>query len=259
MIVATIKLLIIYIKVQLSKKRLMRNCKSNKSFIKLLEELKLIDKAYLIESNKQFAFCLGIRDPKVYISTSLVKLLTLQELEAVLRHERHHLNNRDTLTMIVASIGESLFPFFPLISDFWRNFRIEREIKADAEAIHGLGDEKPIVSVLKKLLATPSVATVTTACAVSDQDTLEPRIRTLVKKDFHFKRFKTKHILISLCSVIVMGIITLAPVRAVEVHHNGEDVTTICPNNNACLSACKQAYSTNKKNYSEDKIYTPVQ
>lgn len=220
----------------------MRNCKSNTGFIKLLEKLQLREVTYLIESEKQFAFCLGIRHPKIYISTSLVNLLTFQEVEAVLRHERYHLNNRDTLTMLIASVGESLLPFFPLFSDFLHNYRIEREINADAEAIQGLGDEKPLISVLKKLLATTSIAVVT-ASAVADYDTLEQRINALIKKDFHFRKFKTKHIFISLVSVLVMIILTLAPVQAVEVHHRGEDVMMICPN----------------KNYSEDRMYTPIQ
>lgn len=256
-IVAAIKLLIIYIKVQLSKKKLIRNCRSNTNFSSLLEKLQLIDKAYLIESEKHFAFCLGIRHPKIYISMSLANLLTPEELEAVLRHERYHLNNRDTLTMLVASVSESLLPFFPIFSDFLRNFRIEREIKADAEAIRGLGDERPIVSVLKKLLATPSVAIVI-ASAIANHDTLEPRIRALVKKDFHFKKLKASNVLITLCSVFVIAIIALTPVQAVEIHHKGEDVVMICPSNNECLNSCKQIYSANKKNSSENVLYTPL-
>lgn len=234
------------------------NCKFKTSFRILLEKLQLTSKTYLIESEKQFAFCLGVRSPKIYISTSLVDILTSQELEAVLRHEYYHLVNRDTLTMLIASIGESLLPFFPLFSDFLHNYRIEREIKADAEAIRGLGDEKPLIAVLKKLLAKPSVAMVGVS-AIADQDTLEPRIRALVKKGFHFKKFKVLHIFISLCSVFVMGVIALSPVQAIEFRHKGEDAMMVCPNNNECVNACRQNYSTNKKNYTEDRMYTPTQ
>lgn len=255
--VTAVKLFIFYVKVQLSKNNLIRNRRSNARFTTLLETLQLEDDTYLIESEQQFAFCLGIRHPKIYISTSLISILTLQEIEAVLRHEQCHLNNRDTLTILVASIGESLLPFFPLISDFLKNYRVEREIKADAEAIQGLADEKPLVSVLKKLLATPSVATIV-ASAIADYDTLEPRIHALVKKDFRFKQFKVKNIFISLVSIFVMSSITLAPVQAVKVHHIGEDVVMICPNSNECLNDCRQEYSANKKNFSEDLMYTPM-
>lgn len=255
--VAAVKLLIIYTKVQLSKKNLMKNCKSNTSFTMVLKKLQLTGKTYLIESDKQFAFCLGIRHPRIYVSTSLVNILTIQELEAVLRHERYHLNHKDTLTMLIASIGQSLLPFFPLISDFLHNYRIEREIRADAQAIQGLGDEKPLISVLKKLLTTPSLATAT-ASAIADRDTLEPRIRALVKKDLRFKKFKALHIFISLCSVFIMAAITLAPVHAVEMHHMGEDITMICPYESSCMNACKQEYSTEKVNHSKNLLYSPI-
>lgn len=255
--VATTKLLFILLKAQLLKRKLIKKSRTNPSFSALLEKLQLTDRTYFINSEKQFAFCLGIRKPKIYISTALVSLLNIQEVEAVLRHERYHLENRDTLTMIVASIGESLLPFFPLISDFLHNYRIEREIKADKEAIQGLGDEKPLIAVLKKLLGTPSVAMVSVA-AIADQDTLEPRILMLVKKDAHFRKFKIKHIFISVFSAFIMGAIVLSPVQAVEVHHEGVDVMMICPHGEACLNACKQEYSVDKRNHSEELLYSSM-
>lgn len=72
---------------------------------KLIENLGLQDKAVLVRSEKQFAFCLGIRTPKIYFSTGLVAQLFIKELEAVLRHEQYHLENYDTFTMIVASVA----------------------------------------------------------------------------------------------------------------------------------------------------------
>lgn len=258
LLIATIKLFTIYIKVQLFRKRLTKNFKTNKKFNSLLEKLQLTDKTYLIESKKQFAFCLGIRSPQIYISKSLVNVLTIQEVEAVLRHERYHLNNRDTLTMLIASIGESLLPFFPILSDFLHNYRLEREIRADAETVQGLGDEEPLISVLKKLLRTPAYTAVT-ASSIADYDTLEPRIQALIRKNVHFKKFKVKHVFISLVSVFIMSIITLAPVQAMEIHHNGEDAMMLCPDNEICINACRKIYSPNKKNYSEDTMYTPMQ
>lgn len=257
LLIAIIKLFVLYVKVQILRKKLIKNLKINEGFISLLEKLTLTDKTHLIESEKQFAFCLGIRRPKIYISTNLVNALTIQELEAVLRHERYHLNNRDTLTMLIASIGESLLPFFPLFSDFLKNFRIEREIQADAQAIQGLGSEKPLISVIKKLLTSPSAA-IATASAIADYDTLEPRIRAIVKKDLRLKQFRVKNILISIASILVMSIITLAPVQAVEIHHMGKDVIMLCSQGEECLNSCKQEYSTYKKNYSSESVlYTP--
>lgn len=255
--VAMTKLLFVLVRVQFLKKNLIKNSFKKSSFTTLLDKLQLTDKTYLIKDKKQFAFCLGIQNPKIYISTGMLKLLTLQEVEAVLRHERYHLNNRDTLTMLVASIGESLLPFFPLISDILHNYRIEREIKADQEAVQGLGNDRPLLSVLRKLLTATSLPMVS-AAAIADQGTLEPRILMLVKKDTQFKRFKPAHILISLCSVFIMSAITLSPVQAFEVHYEGKDVVMICPAGESCINACKQEYSTHTEDHSEEILYSPM-
>ena len=257
LLIAVLRLSTIYIKVQFLRKNLIRKIKSNTSFNMLLEKLQLADKTYFIESEKRFAFCLGVRSPKIYVSTGLLSCLTTEELEVVLRHERYHLKNKDTLTMLIASIGESLLPFFPIFSDFLANFRIEREIKADKDAIQGLGNKEPVISVLKKLLSVSSM-TLITASAIADRDTLEPRILALVKKDFHFRRFKMRRILVSVASVLLMSVIILAPVQAVEVNQVGENVMMICPQGNECLIACKQEYSVDRKNYSENIMYTPI-
>lgn len=257
LLIAVVKLFVLYIKIQLFRKKLIKNLKSNEGFILLLEKLTLTNKTHLIESEKQFAFCLGIRRPKIYISTNLVNTLTIQELEVVLRHERYHLKNRDILIMLVTSIGQSLLPFLPLISDFLHNYKIEREIQADKEAVRGIGDSYPLISVLKKLLRTPSLTAIAVS-AIADEDTLESRIKALVKKDYRFKKFKVKNVIISLVSVFIMGIIMLAPVQAVGIHHEGEDAMMICPHDDTC-NVCKQKYSINKKNYTEDVRYSPTQ
>lgn len=257
LLIAVLRLSVIYIKVQHLRKKLIANVQSNVRLNNLLRKLALVDKTYLIESDKQFAFCLGIRKPRIYISTILVNALTIQELESVLRHERYHLNNRDTLTMLIASIGGSLLPFFPLFSDFLKNFRVEREIEADKEAIRGLGDPYPLICVLKKFLTAPSFDTAA-ASAIADDDTLESRIKALVKKDYRLKKFKVKHIIMSLVSTFIMSIIFLAPVQTVAISHLREDVMMVCPNNNECSKTCRQKYSANKKNYSEDAMYTPM-
>ena len=255
--IVILRLSLIYVKVRFLRKNLIRNIQLNTSFNDLLEKLQLVHKTYLIESKKQFAFCLGIRNPKIYMSTGLLTCLTTEELEVVLRHERYHLKNKDTLTMLIVSIGESLLPFFPIFSDFLANFRIEREIKADKDAIQGLGNKEPVISVLKKLLSVSSM-TLITASAIADRDTLEPRILALVKKDFHFRRFKMRRILVSVFSVLLMSVIILAPVQAVEVNQVVENVMMICPQGNECLIACKQEYSVDRKNYSENIMYTPI-
>ncbi len=245
-LVATIRLLIIVIKAKRFKKKLSKKSLRTHFFSAILEKLELTDKTYLIASEKRFAFCLGIRNPQIYLSTGLVTLLNTQEIEAVLLHEKYHMDKRDTLIMLIASIGESLLPFFPLLSDFLYNYRIEREIKADQEAIRGIGDKKPLIAVLKKMLGASNRADIYLA-AIADQDTLEPRILSLIKKDTQFKRFQIRHIVVSILSAFIMGTIMIIPVQAFEIQHQGKNVLMICPQGNI-----------NEKDHREDILYSPI-
>ena len=91
-----------------------------------------------IQSEKPFAFCFGIRSPKIYVSSALISLFTKDEFETILCHEKHHLESRDALTLLVAHMVESLFPFFPLLSDLIMAYRTEREMLADRAATQGV-------------------------------------------------------------------------------------------------------------------------
>lgn len=70
-------------------------------------------KLYVIEDNAPNAFATG-RDPKhasVAVTTGLLALLDKAELEGVLAHEMAHIQNRDTLLMMVTAILLSTVTF----------------------------------------------------------------------------------------------------------------------------------------------------
>ncbi len=238
-LIAAMKFLIIYIQTYRLRKKLIAKFQSHTGFLILLKKLGLTHQTYLVEDDKPFAFCFGIRSPKIYVSTTTVSLMNERELEAILLHEKYHLENKDTLTMLLASISQSLFPFFPLISDLLRNFRIEREIAADQEAVSKLGDSQALISVLKKFLSTPTIA-IASAPAIADADTLESRIKALVKHDFSFRKFRVINIFLSMIAVVTLGTLILVPVHAVELHADNQDVMMVCLQGDACSAWCKE-------------------
>lgn len=246
--ISAIKFLILYIKVQFLKFKLRGDATIDKSTNKLFSRLGLQGKTILVKSDKQFAFCLGVRTPKIYFSTGLLSQLSKRELEAVLRHEQYHLENYDTFTMIVASVARSLFPFFPLVGDLIKKYRIEREIEADKFAVYKTGDQHALISTLKKLLSFPTVETVAVA-AIADQDTLEPRIYSLVNKPYVRRQFRTRHLLITLFSSVILTTILVMPVHAKELHHQEHDVMMLCTDG-ACINSCTSEQNLNKL-YSE--------
>ena len=224
------------------KEKLLVNLGNRKPLQLLLEKLQLSDKTLLIRHKKVFAFCFGVSDPKIYISTALVKLMDDKELEAVLRHEKYHLQNRDNLIMMALSATESFFLFLPILSDIARNFRVGKEIQADHEAIQGLRDAKPLISVMRKMLEAPRLA-VGFVPAIADVDSIEPRIKAIIKQDFRYKTFKRVNIILSTFIVVVISILTITPVYAVDFHSSQQDIMVLCMQGNKCMKACQPLIS----------------
>ena len=244
------KLFILIVKVKLLKRTLWSNATKGSRINKLIEHLKLQNKTFVIQSDESFAFCLGVRTPKIYISTELISQLSLKETEAVLRHEQYHLKNHDTFTMLIASVTHSLFPFFPLISDFIKKYRIEREIAADRFASTKLQSTAPLISALKKLLDIPPVETLSLA-AIGDLDTLEPRIYALVNKQYKRKEFKLHRLMITIFSSLVIATIMTMPVYSQELRLKDHTVIMLCTDGKECMNSC-----ASEKNL--DKLYSEI-
>lgn len=223
------------------------------SLVKLTKKFHLTEKVEVITNHNPLAMCFGIFNPKIYLSTKLLEIVTNKELEVILRHERHHLEHKDNLTMFFAQIIQTTFPFIPVLSDLVKNFRVEREIVADEYASQE-GHCAFVVSSLKKLLAHPQ-KTYAFIASLASADTLEARIKALSLGQQHKYFYSWKNICISAFSVFVLLTLALTPVQAIEVQYQGKDIMMICPNDNECLNACKQAYSMKKKNYSENQLY----
>lgn len=243
------KFFILTYKVQHVKRMLRGKATIENTVSKLIKRLKLEHQTIVIQSNDTFAFCLGVRVPKIYISTGLISQLSKKEIEVVLLHEQYHIENHDTFTMIIASISYSLFPFFPLLGDLIKQYRVQREIAADMFAVKKIGGAQSLLSALRKLLAFPTVTTVALA-AIADHDTLEPRICSLLNKRYTRRQFRLRYLFITVFSSFIVAMILILPVHAKELHHKEHDVVMVCTEGDECMHSCMKE-SNLKKLYSE--------
>jgi Zn-dependent protease with chaperone function len=179
--------------------------------LKISEDRK--NKIVVVNSKEKFAFVLGIRNPKIYVSKSLISSLSRQELKAVLLHERYHLENRDTLIILIASLLNSTVFLFPALGDLIKNYKIKREIAADRFAVNKIGNNYALVSALSKILAAPRGPAYYVA-SIAEQDTLEYRILALVSKTKKRVNLKPQNILISFLSIIIIAVTLVVPVYA---------------------------------------------
>lgn len=218
------KVLFLTIKIKILKYKLRGEVVVNHEVEDIIKNIGLEEKVNIIKANDTFAFCLGLKHPNIYISTSMINKLNQEELIAVLKHEEYHLNNHDSLTMMIASVVHSLFPFFPLISDLIDKYRIEREVKADAFAVKSMDNSaSSLITALRKLLEYPSAESKVYA-AIADEDTLEPRIHALVNKEYKRKPFKISNVLITVFSFLLVSAVVALPIYATELHHDHYDV-----------------------------------
>lgn len=102
------------------------------------------------------AFCYGLFQPRICLSTGLVASLTDPELKAVLLHEDHHRRHYDPLRTLLADLVAQVLFFLPVVAEWRTRFCIARELAADRHAMH-LAGRLPLAGALHKLLTSPSV------------------------------------------------------------------------------------------------------
>lgn len=99
-----------------------------------------------------FAFCHGLIRPRIYISTSLLKILTPSEVDAVLAHERAHQLRRDPLRIAIVHVLTSALSLVPGVSWIRDRYLLSLELKADQVVKQEVGDG-PLRSALHKLMS----------------------------------------------------------------------------------------------------------
>lgn len=238
-IVAT-KVAITVINIQRFRKKLLARQITDNRLEFLESELNLQGLVVVIKDPKPQAFCFGIRNPKIYVSTGLLKLINNEELEAVLRHERYHLEHKDSLTLLIGSVTASLFPFFPVLTDLVHQYRVKRELNADQAVTDSMTNASSLVSVLKKLIDQKYAPAYAFTSSLAEWDTLELRIKTLLKQRPAKQNVSLMRVGVSLISGLVMYVLLIAPVNAIELHDNQQDVMMLCMQGDECVSWCKE-------------------
>jgi Zn-dependent protease with chaperone function len=98
------------------------------------------------------AFSFGLIKPRIAISDSLYRISSNQELQAILLHEKYHVDKKHTLKALIAkAIANGLF-FLPLAKVLWEGLIKANELAADAQVISELGNSLALTSALLTVL-----------------------------------------------------------------------------------------------------------
>ncbi|HEV2923456.1 MAG TPA: M56 family metallopeptidase [Solirubrobacteraceae bacterium] len=97
--------------------------------------------AWVIDGARPEAFCAGLLNPRVYLSTGAVELLEAPALAAVLAHERHHAHRRDPLRLACGHVlAQSLF-FVPALRRLVQRQSALSELSADEASVLSTGGD----------------------------------------------------------------------------------------------------------------------
>lgn len=231
-----LKLIFIAYKTLLFRKRL-KFSKMEQEVNFLATKYNLHNKVLVFNSPKAYAFCLGIKKPNIYLSTKIIKMMNKKELEAVILHEKYHLENQDNISLLLLSFAKQFLVMFPVFSDILENFIIKKEIEADQAAIIQLGSKKDLISAFIKLIKSQHNIFPATSY-FSEPSTIESRINVLLNKHSHLYSYKLRNIGISVLSLVALLIIMWAPVYKTEVHAKDRDEIMICLNKESCGVMC---------------------
>jgi Zn-dependent protease with chaperone function len=139
---------------------------------------RLTGRVVLLDSDEPFSFVYGAFTPRVAVSRGLYELTAPPELDAVLEHERYHVDNLDPLKVILARGLPDTFFYLPVLHDLQRRYLAGRELAADHRAVEACG-MRPLAGALFKVVRGPAWPELSTAAAIGGPELLDVRVAQL--------------------------------------------------------------------------------
>jgi Zn-dependent protease with chaperone function len=143
-------------------------------------EVGLLGQIDLVDLPQPIALAYGLSQPRVCVSTGLVRTLEPLELRAVLLHERVHQARRDPARLLLGYCLTTMLFWLPVARDLYDHLRVVGEVEADAAVARVSGGRAALAGALVKLLANPTVIGLDRGYAVSGLSVTERRVDALL-------------------------------------------------------------------------------
>lgn len=143
--------------------------------IDLIGRADMLPGVLVLDHDVPYAFCIGGPSQRVVVTQGLLETLNREELEAVLAHERAHLQQRHHIALrICRTLFGALLPFFPAFRTAMSRVLLLAELSADDSARRRTGDY-PLRAALTRLACLPAPSGTLAASAID----VETRLRRL--------------------------------------------------------------------------------
>ena len=153
-----------------------------------------------------YALCIGLARPVVVVSTTLVEMLTSEELVAVVAHEQRHRRRRAPLRELAATAIVGTLFFLPTLNDLADAHRVDEEVVADHEAVLVAG-RRPLVRALAKL--TDLAMLMPPAAAITGADALGARLHVLHHGTLPALRLHRRRLALTMAAVAALLLVAV--------------------------------------------------
>lgn len=175
---------------------------------RIVNQLQLTSRVYVVAAPKPFALSCGWLKPHILVTTGLVEALDDQELYCVLAHEKYHLTQYDPIKILVARALRDAFLFIPVLKDLVENYLLLQEIAADQYALGHGATRELLASALLKVFRSPTWD----ALGVGAYSSFGERVQHLAQPHRKFNwRISSVRLLVSVAAVILLALAVLHP------------------------------------------------
>lgn len=178
----------------------------------LCEKHKLAkDKIVVINQKSSRVFCFGLSSSKLLVSTAMIRLLSIKQLEAVILHEWHHLQHHHALILFInETIASTLF-FLPAIKHLAAQAYLSLEQEADTFAVKRQQTSKHLRLALAKTLNIHHRQY--RFCPAFASDSFKQRVAGLLEKKAQRPTVWEQKLFLSLGSVLAGFLLLILPIR----------------------------------------------
>lgn len=172
-------------------------------------EINLNKKIIEIQTEEPMVFCYGFINPRICISSAIVKSLSYPELKAVLLHEQYHLKVSEPIKLFLIKIINNILFFLPGIKNLTKQYSVFSELAADEAATNNFQNKVPLAQALNKILTQKESKIIQKGLAISFfSEIIEERVNKLVDNNY-IPKLKFSFIKL-FSSLIVFGIVVFS-------------------------------------------------
>jgi len=165
----------------------------------------------VVDREDAIALTMGFFRPQIVLSTGLLDMLQEEEAAAVIQHEIYHKRNRDPMKTAFMHICSAVFWYIPILRWCCSQYRIARELLADAYAIRNTGSAIGIGSALLKLMRHNQIRKYTFTYASFAETSINYRLQQMLEPEFDsFPKLPIKAAMVSIHSAAVVSAMLLA-------------------------------------------------